>query len=103
MPSSYYAVIFSSQRNPGDEQEYAQVARRMEELAALQPGFLGIESVRDPNGAGITVSYWATLEAISSWKANSEHYDAQKLGRQKWYKSFMLKICRVEREYTSKG
>jgi heme-degrading monooxygenase HmoA len=28
-------------------------------LAALQPGFLGVESVRDPaTGLGITVSYW---------------------------------------------
>src|SRR4051812_6189357 len=67
----YYAVIFSSQRTEGDR-GYANVADRMAELAAKQPGFLGIETVRGANGFGITVSYWTTLEAISAWKRESE-------------------------------
>ena len=30
----------------------------MVELAATQPGFLGIDSTRGDDGFGITVSYW---------------------------------------------
>jgi heme-degrading monooxygenase HmoA len=41
----YYAVIFSSQRTSQD-QGYADTAQRMVELAAKQPGFLGLESAR---------------------------------------------------------
>jgi hypothetical protein len=48
----YYAVIFSSQRTEGDR-GYANVADRMAELAAQQPGFLGIETVRGADGFGI--------------------------------------------------
>ncbi len=42
----YYAVIFTTQRTPGDH-GYREMAERMKHLAAQQAGFLGIESVRD--------------------------------------------------------
>jgi hypothetical protein len=35
-----------------------KAADRMAELASEQPGYLGVDSVRDANGVGITVSYW---------------------------------------------
>ena len=43
-----------------------EVGDRMVELATGQPGFLGVESARGPDGIGITVSYWSSLEAIAS-------------------------------------
>lgn len=58
----YYTVIFASQRREGDD-GYASTAERMVELAAQQPGFLGVESVRDADGFGITVSYWASAQS----------------------------------------
>jgi heme-degrading monooxygenase HmoA len=95
-PPPYYAVIFTSTRTAVDG-GYAGMAARMFELAAAQPGFLGMESARD--GLGITISYWATLEAISAWKRNAEHQVAQELGRSQWYEAFQTRICRVERDY----
>jgi len=92
----YYAVIFSSLRTEGDH-GYAQMAERMVELASQQPGFLGVETAREE--LGITVSYWESLEAISNWKQNVEHREAQRRGRQQWYSSFRLRVARVEREY----
>jgi heme-degrading monooxygenase HmoA len=91
----YYAVIFTSTRK-GDE-GYAAMADAMEELAAQQEGYLGIESAR--NDIGITVSYWRSLEAIKNWKANADHLMAQKYGREKWYASYKVRICKVERDY----
>lgn len=91
----YYAVIFTSIRTEGDN-GYAEAAERIVELAARQPGFLGIESARQE--IGITVSYWESLESIRAWKENAEHQMAQ--GRaEEWYKAFRVRICRVEREY----
>lgn len=92
----YYAVIFTSLRTEGDE-GYSAMADAMAELAKDQPGYLGIESARD--GLGITVSYWASLEAIKNWKENVKHRAAQKLGKEKWYSSFKTRICKVERDY----
>ena len=95
-PPPYYAVIFTSVRT-GADAGYADMARRMLELAAQQPGYLGAESARQE--IGITVSYWASLEAIQAWKNHAEHRLAQELGRQQWYAVYKTRICRVERDY----
>ncbi|WP_439834413.1 antibiotic biosynthesis monooxygenase family protein [Aeromonas enteropelogenes] len=92
----YYAVIFTSQRTDVDE-GYAAMAERMLTLARTQPGFLGVESARD--GVGITVSYWRDLESIRHWKGDLEHQEAQRLGREQWYRTFKTRIARVERDY----
>jgi heme-degrading monooxygenase HmoA len=92
----YYAVIFTSLRTAVDD-GYGAMATRMLELAAMQPGFLGVESARD--GVGITVSYWTDLESIRNWKNNAEHQEAQRLGHQKWYAAFKTRIAKVERDY----
>lgn len=93
---SYYAVIFTSLRTDGDN-GYGEMAEKLVELAAKQPGFLGIESARE--GVGITVSYWQDLDSIKNWKANIDHQEAQKLGHKKWYSSFKTRISKVERDY----
>ena len=92
----YYAVIFTSLRTEVEE-EYSITADRMVELAAGQPGLLGVESAR--SGTGITVSYWESLDAIRHWKANAEHLIAQKKGRERWYSAYKARICLVERDY----
>lgn len=100
-PPPYYAVIFSSIRTKTDE-GYSVTADRMVELAAGQPGFLGVESARrdrDDGPFGITVSYWESLEAIRDWRLNAEHTLARETGRTHWYETFKVRICRVERDY----
>jgi len=92
----YYAVIFSTIRTEGDN-GYNQMAQKMEELAQEQPGYLGIESAREE--LGITVSYWKDESAILAWKKNIEHVAARQLGREKWYKYYMLRVAKVERDY----
>jgi heme-degrading monooxygenase HmoA len=92
----YYAVIFTSIRTVGDN-GYGLMAERMVELAAQQPGFIGLESAREK--LGVTVSYWDSLEAIKQWKQQVEHREAQRLGRSDWYAAFQVRIARVERDY----
>ena len=94
----YYAVIFSSQRTPG-ENGYEQMADQMVELASVQPGYLGIESARGADGFGITVSYWSSLEAIAAWRSHAEHRIAQETGKTLWYQHYEVRIACVERAY----
>ncbi|AHC19772.1 antibiotic biosynthesis monooxygenase family protein [Paenibacillus polymyxa] len=94
----YYAAIFTSERTEGDG-GYGVMGDKMVELAAQQPGFLGVESVRDHNGVGITVSYWESLDAIKNWKYNELHKVAQEKGKSEWYKTFGLRVSKVERDY----
>ena len=94
----YYAVIFTSLQG-ADTEGYGEMADRMVELAATMPGYLGIESVRNEEGHGITVSYWDSEQAIRQWKANAEHRVAQQTGRTRWYQDYALRVAKVERAY----
>jgi putative acetyltransferase len=94
----YYAVIFTSQRNEEDR-GYGQMAERMVQLAAGQPGFLGVETARSVDGFGITVSYWTSEEAIADWKAHLDHKPAQEAGKRIWYADYHLRVAKVERAY----
>jgi len=94
---SCYAVIFTSIRTDGDN-GYDEMADKMVELAKNQPGFLGIESVR--NQLGITISYWSDLESIQQWRDHSDHQIARGKGKEIWYQQFTTRIAKVEREYS---
>ncbi|MEP4889765.1 MAG: antibiotic biosynthesis monooxygenase [Aliiglaciecola sp.] len=92
----YYAVIFTSVASKIDD-NYAETANRMLELAQQIDGYLGIESARQE--LGITVSYWRDLESIKVWKNQQQHLVAQQLGKQKWYQAYSVRIAKVERDY----
>lgn len=94
----YWAVIFTAQRTDGDH-SYGAMADKMVELAASQPGYIGIETTRDASGLGITVSYWADEAALKNWRQVSEHLLAQKLGKERWYSHYTLRVAKVERAY----
>ena len=96
IPTPYYAVIFTYLQTETTE-GYSEMAIAMGNLAKQQQGSLGVESARDE--IGITISYWESLEDIKNWKANLDHLIAQKLGREKWYSWYKVRICKVEREY----
>jgi heme-degrading monooxygenase HmoA len=93
-----YAVVFTSRRNPGDD-GYAQTAEEMVRLASSQPGFLGVESARGEDGLGITVAYWRDEASIRAWREHADHRAAQRAGRERWYRAYRVRVCRVEREY----
>lgn len=94
----YCAVIFTSCRKM-DVAGYDEMAERMNKLSRAQPGFLGIQSVREASGHGITVSYWKRLDDVANWKRNVEHREAQSKGKSNWYSGYEIRICKVEREY----
>lgn len=93
------AVIFISQRTGEDDQGYGEAADAMVALAARQPGYAGVESVRDSGGVGITVSYWADDASAIAWRDNPEHARIRDLGRARWYDWYVLEVTRVERGY----
>ena len=96
--SGQIAVIFTS-RLVGDDPAYTQAAARMAELAAAQPGYLGVESARGPDGVGITISYWSDNAAAIAWRAHAEHSVIREQGRERWYDRYRVTVARIERSY----
>jgi heme-degrading monooxygenase HmoA len=93
----YTAVIFTSVRTDADPDGYAAMVAAMVALAARQPGYLGVESARE--AVGITVSYWATAAHAAAWKRVAAHLGAQRLGRDRWYREYRVRVATVHREY----
>ena len=93
------AVIFVAQRTDEDESGYAAAAAAMDTLAAAQPGYRGMDSVRDAAGLGITVSYWADEASAVAWRKHPEHAATRELGRGRWYEWYDLHVAAVTRSY----
>ncbi len=47
----------------------------------------------------IAVSYWENEAQIMNWKKDPEHIRAQEKGRTRWYESYSVEVCKVERSY----
>jgi heme-degrading monooxygenase HmoA len=95
----YYAVVFTSQR-VADDVQYDLMAKEIYELALRQPGCLGAESARSDSGFGLTVAYFSDESAIRSWRQNAQHLVAQRLGKERWYSHYEVRVARVERAYS---
>ena len=93
------AVIFVSHRTTADAQGYGEASAAMTALAARQPGYIGMDAVRDEGGTGITVSYWADDAAARAWRDHAEHRAIRELGRARWYDAYSLHVALIERSY----
>ena len=93
-----YIVSFISLMSE-ETKGYAKAAEQMMDSVQSQPGFVGVYSARDEGGVGITNSYWESLDAISSWKANVAHQAIQAKGKSTWYAWYQLQICEIVRSY----
>lgn len=98
-PKGAVAVIFVSRRNDSDADGYAVASQAMVAEAGRQPGYLGIDSVRDGDGAGITISWWADAAAARAWRANLDHRAIQARGRSDWYDRYEVIVADVTRGY----
>ena len=94
-----YAVIFKAQIQEFDA-AYSEMANKMRELALNQYGCREFISSAEGN-LEIAISYWESKEQIQAWKNNTEHQEAQLLGKTKWYKSYQVQVVEVIREYGS--
>src|SRR5262249_439641 len=72
---------------------------RWSSLLRATRGYLGIEPARNPDGSGVAVVYWKDHESILAFARDPEHMIVKKKGREIWYSHYMIRICKVEREY----
>ncbi len=93
-----YAVIFRAVAGELDAQ-YAEAIDRMKELAFQEYNCLEFFSLMEGKQR-VAISYWKSAEDIRRWKENSEHLNAQAMGRQKWYESYSVEVVEVKRAYS---
>ena len=93
------SVIFVAQRTDLDADGYARAAALMDELAARQEGYVGMDSVRGADGLGITVSYWTDEASATAWRDHPDHAAIRDAGRDRWYAHYSLHVAQVTRSY----
>lgn len=98
-PPPYHVAIFRSTRNEADSPGHALACEQMLQAARMQPGFLGMHSVRDEGGDGITLSYWDNEASIRAWRAQDARGVVRESERRDWYERYLVQIARVERVY----
>jgi heme-degrading monooxygenase HmoA len=94
-----YVVIFKAKINILDH-EYSRTARLLREKALTQFNCQRFEAISE-NNFEIALSYWNSLEDIQTWHRDAEHQVAQRLGKEKWYKSFSVEICEIQKSYAN--
>lgn len=98
-PKGSVAVIFIARRTGDDEAGYARAAAEMDQMAAQQNGYLGMDTVRGSDGLGITVSYWASDADAKAWRDHGDHALIRDAGRDRWYADYSLHVGEVTRSY----
>jgi heme-degrading monooxygenase HmoA len=93
-----YAVIFTSIRTDRDRGS-GKMADLILKRAFQMPEFLGVESVRGPDGVGITISYWKSEDAIAGWKAHAQHQVARAAVKSAWHAGYVVRVARVDCAY----
>lgn len=93
------AVIFVSLATGEDVEGYAAAGAEAEALAAAQPGYRGIESVRGADGVGISVSYWVDETTAVAWRQHPRHAEIRDMGRGRWYQWYSLHVAEISRSY----
>jgi heme-degrading monooxygenase HmoA len=92
-----YAVIFTAEIAELDE-EYTRTATHLRQLAIEQYGCRDFVSCTEGTRE-IAVSYWDTAEQIRAWKQDPQHLAAQRMGRDKWYRTWSVEVVEVRRAY----
>ena len=93
-----FAVIFTSTLDLTKD-GYEKMSSMIDTLVREEEGFLKMESVHSPDGKGITVCYWRSIEDVKRWKEQTLHKQAQQLGKEKWYLQYAVRIAEVQESY----
>ena len=93
-------VIFRSRLKPGVQPEIQALGTRMYQLATRMPGYLSYAEYQAADGEAVTVVEFACAETLQGWRDHPEHRAAQALGRERFFSSYRIQVCRVERDYS---
>jgi heme-degrading monooxygenase HmoA len=91
-------TIFRSRLNPGAEEEYGPMAKRMSELARTIPGYLSHKGFAAEDGERVTIVEFETEQALHEWRHHPEHAKAKPRGIQSFFCDYKFQICTVIRD-----
>jgi heme-degrading monooxygenase HmoA len=91
-------TVFRSRLNPGVEDEYGPLAKRMSELARTIPGYISHKGFIADDGERVTIVEFETEESLREWRRHPEHARAKRRGIESFFSDYKFQICRVIRD-----
>ena len=95
-----YVIVFRSRLRDGIRAEYDQRAEYIYGLAETMPGFMTAKDFAADDGERVAIIEFDTREHLEAWRDHPEHREAQQHGRDRFYTSYSIQICAVERAAT---
>lgn len=92
-----FAVIFKAKTGQQDAQ-YSETVAIMRDIAFREYHCQDFIAVTEGNQE-IAISYWLSEDDIKRWHENAKHAVAQRLGREKWYQSYVVEVAEIKRRY----
>lgn len=95
------AVIFEVVPHARERQTYLGMAARLRPLLNEIDGFVSIERFESLSAPGkiLSLSFFRDEAAVARWRELDEHRAAQRLGRQRIFSDYRLRIAAVLRDY----
>ena len=96
-------TIFRTRLRAEYANEYAEWNARISALAASQPGYVSHKSFTAEDGERVTIVEFESEATQAAWRNHPEHKEAQKLGREKFYSEYDIKVCELKHSSWHKG
>jgi heme-degrading monooxygenase HmoA len=93
-------TVFRSRLNPGAQEEYGPMAKRMSELARAIPGYISHKGFVADDGERVTIVEFESEEAMRQWRIDPEHAKAKRRGIESFFSDYKFQICSIIRQRT---
>lgn len=95
------AVIFEVWPKLQYKNNYLELAAELRELLMSIDGFISIERFESLSESGkiLSLSFYENEDALLRWRNQTQHRDAQTLGRKSYFSDYRLRIASVIRDY----
>ena len=96
-------TVFRSRLKDGVRDEYGAAVDRMNELARTMPGYISRKAYTAEDGEKLTIVEFESEETHRAWAEHPSHRAAQKIGREKFYAEYSIRICKELRSNAFKN
>jgi heme-degrading monooxygenase HmoA len=97
-PAPMIVAVFRTRLNPGVQDEYGPMAKRMSELASAIPGYISHKGFAADDGERVTIVEFEHEEALNAWRIHPDHAKAKRRGIESFFGYYKFQICHVVRE-----
>ena len=97
-------VIVEFELRAGMETVFETMLKHMRQRDKQYDGYLGeapccsIENEK----IFVTLFYWRDRKSLKAWREDPKYVEAQRLGREKIFAWYKIRVCELEREYEGK-